>query len=126
MPVDSPVQAPRHRVRVFVDFWNYTLSMRNAEAEFRTDWVMLGPVLAHAAAGVVDVGAASEYQGLSFYGSHDPAREADRRLHHIEGRTHQILLALNEVPNLVLQDQGEEEPSKHLDYQGLPQNQEET
>ena len=42
---------------------------------------MLGPVLAHAAAGVVDVGAASEYQGLNFYGSHDPAREADRRLH---------------------------------------------
>ncbi len=81
MLVNSPVQGPRHLVRVFVDFWNYTLSMRNADAEIRTDWAMLGPVLAHAAAGVVDVAAASEYQGLNFYGSHDPAREADRRLH---------------------------------------------
>ena len=81
MPADAPVRAPRHRVRVFVDFWNYTLSMRDADAAFRTDWARLGPVLARAAAAVVDAAAAGEYQGLNFYGSHDPARDADRRLH---------------------------------------------
>ena len=80
MPADTPVQAPRHRVRVFVDFWNYTLSMRDADEEFRTDWEKLGPVLVHAATEVVDAAAACEYQGLNFYGSYDPASDADRRL----------------------------------------------
>ena len=81
MPADAPVQASRHRVRVFVDFWNFTLSMRDADAAFRMDWAKLGPVLARVAAAVVDAAAAGEYQGLNFYGSHDPARDADRRLH---------------------------------------------
>ncbi len=81
MPAETPVQAPRNRVRVFVDFWNYTLSMQNADSAFRTDWARLGPVLARAAAKVVDAATASEYQGLNFYGSHDPTSEADRRLH---------------------------------------------
>lgn len=81
MPAETPVQAPRNRVRVFVDFWNYTLSMRNADSAFRTDWARLGPVLARAATKVVDAATAGEYQGLNFYGSHDPASEADRRLH---------------------------------------------
>ena len=81
MPADAPVQAPRHRVRVFVDFWNYTLSMRDADAEFRTDWAKLGPVLARAAAAVVDTATAGEYQGLNFYGSYDPDSDRDRRLH---------------------------------------------
>ena len=42
---------------MFVDFWNYTLSMRNADAEFRTDWAKLGPVLARTATGVVNAAA---------------------------------------------------------------------
>ncbi len=81
MPAETPVQVPRNRVRVFVDFWNYTLSMQNADSAFRTDWARLGPVLARAATKVVDAATASEYQGLNFYGSHDPTSEADRRLH---------------------------------------------
>ena len=81
MPADAPVQTPRHRVRVFVDFWNYTLSMRDADAAFRTDWATLGPVLARAAAAVVDTATAAEYQGLNFYGSYDPDSDGDRRLH---------------------------------------------
>ena len=54
MPDSVPIQGARHRVRVFVDFWNYTLSMRDADEAFRTDWSRLGPVLARAAATVVD------------------------------------------------------------------------
>ena len=54
---------------------------RDADAAFRTDWAKLGPALARAATAVVDAAAAGEYQGLNFYGSHDPARDADRRLH---------------------------------------------
>ena len=81
-PMTSRFRDPRHRVRVFVDFWNYTLSLRDADAAFRTDWSQLGPVLSRAAVAVVDAAAAAgEYQGLNFYGSYDPVSEADRRLH---------------------------------------------
>ena len=81
MPGDDPIHRPRHRVRVFVDFWNYTLSMRDADRAFRTDWSRLGPVLSHAAAAVVDAAATGEYQGLNFYGSYNPTSDADRGLH---------------------------------------------
>ena len=71
----------RYRARVFVDFWNYTLLMRGIEAEFRTDWSQLGPVLAVAAVGKVDDGAGADYQGLNFYGSYDPGSVKDRNMH---------------------------------------------
>ena len=77
---DSSADA-RHRVRVFVGFWNYTLHMRNVDDPLRTDWVRLGPVLSRAAAQVVDPTGTSECQGLNFYGSYNPASESDRRLH---------------------------------------------
>ena len=73
MPGADPIQGSRPRVRVFVDFWNYTLSMRDADKDLRTDWSRLGPVLSRAAAEVIDAAAGGEYQGLNFYGSYDPA-----------------------------------------------------
>ncbi len=81
MPDDDPTLGRRHRVRVFVDFWNYSLSVRNVEENFRTDWSKLGPVLSREAVGVIDDAAVSEYQGLNFYGSHDPASESDKKLY---------------------------------------------
>ena len=67
-------------VRVFVDFWNYTLSMRGVDEDFRTDWSSLGPVLSRAATELVTAAGTGEYQGLNFYGSYDPNREKDRKL----------------------------------------------
>ena len=52
----------RHRVRVFVDFWNYTLSMRDVDQTFATDWAKLGPELARAAVAEVEATATGEYQ----------------------------------------------------------------
>ena len=78
---DDPSVA-RHRVRVFVDFWNFSLSMRDVDDKFRADWSKLGPVLSCEAVKVVNANAADEYQGLNFYGSYDPASEGDRRLRH--------------------------------------------
>jgi hypothetical protein len=43
----------RHRVRVFVDFWNYTLFMRNVDEAFKTDWSRIGPALLREAAAIV-------------------------------------------------------------------------
>ena len=81
MPDDAPPLSYRHRVRVFVDFWNYSLSMRDVDKYFRTDWAKLGSVLSSAAAKVVNPTEAGEYQGLNFYGSYDPASDGDRKLH---------------------------------------------
>ena len=47
---DDPTHGPRHRVRVFVDFWNYTLSIRGLEASFGADLLELGPALSQATA----------------------------------------------------------------------------
>lgn len=71
-------QGQRYRVRVFVDFWNYTLSMQRTDNEFRTDWKQLGPSLAKAATEAVNSGAVGEYQGLNFYGSYG---ENEKKLH---------------------------------------------
>ncbi len=80
MPDDDAPTTPRHRVRVFVDFWNYTLSMRQADREFLTDWSALGPVLARAAGQCIAAQSPTQYQGLNFYGSYDPNSARDRSL----------------------------------------------
>ncbi|WP_419910290.1 NYN domain-containing protein [Candidatus Poriferisodalis sp.] len=67
-----------YRVRVFVDFWNYTLAMRDADAGFRTDWSLLGPAVSSAAASSVGSQVRHTYQGMSVHGSYDPSR--DRKL----------------------------------------------
>lgn len=82
MPDEHLQQGERHRVRVFIDFWNFSLSMRDVEEAFRADWSRLGPDLAQAASEVADATATSVYQGLNFYGSYDPASDRDRRLNH--------------------------------------------
>ena len=42
------------RVRVFVDFWNFNLSLRRVTPGFMTDWTPIGPILAREAARRVD------------------------------------------------------------------------
>ena len=69
MPDHDPPTALRNRVRVFVDFWNYTLSMRQVDRRFLTDWSALGPVLAQAAGQCIASQSPAQYQGLNFYGS---------------------------------------------------------
>lgn len=60
---------------MFVDFWNYTLAMRDTDAGFRTDWSRLGPAVSAAAASSVDSGVRHTYQGMSVHGSYDPSRD---------------------------------------------------
>ena len=72
-------QSQLHRVRAFVDFWNFTLAMKEADKPYRTDWSKLGPALCESAAGLVDSGAKGDYQGLNFYGSYDPRSEPGRK-----------------------------------------------
>lgn len=62
----------RVRVRVFVDFWNFQLSLNplSSSGRFEADWKVLGGVLARAAVGVVDDRAQLAYQGMNVYGSY--------------------------------------------------------
>ncbi len=87
MPDKDARTGQRYRARVFVDFWNYTLSMRRADGGFNTDWSRLGPVLASAAVARISAAAVGEYQGLNFYGSYDPKSASDGKLHRWATRT---------------------------------------
>lgn len=71
MPTTQPVA----RVRVFVDYWNYHLAMRSHERGFKTDWRVLGPQLAAAAAERAGSIGAHVFQGLNVYSSYDPFQE---------------------------------------------------
>ena len=60
------------RVRVFVDYQNFTLSLRRTETGFMIDMQPLGVCLAQEAMGVVDPNASALYQGMNVYSSYDP------------------------------------------------------
>lgn len=81
MADDAAANRSRPRVRVFIDFWNFTLTMKDIDPSLQVDWSTLGPALARAAVTRVDAAAAGDYQGLNVYGSYDPNGAADRRLH---------------------------------------------
>ena len=58
------------RVRVFVDFWNFQLSVNALEEDLKIDWSVLGRCLATEAGCVVDPDAHVVYQGMNVYGSY--------------------------------------------------------
>lgn len=70
----------RVRVRVFVDFWNFSLSLRREDAAFLTDWTKIGPLLAAEAAKLVDPTATVSFEAMHVYGSFDPGKASDSKL----------------------------------------------
>jgi len=82
-------QAPRPlRIRVFIDFWNFQLSLNEREAakrkvddyRFEVDWKSVGPWLAQKAAAVMGTSSHS-FDGVIIYASHDPRTEEGRKFH---------------------------------------------
>ena len=69
----------RLRVRVFIDFWNFTLSVKGHDDQFRIAWQKLGPVLT-AETGKLLTGSVPNYEGLHVYGSYDPNKPNDAKL----------------------------------------------
>lgn len=78
----SPVGASPMRVRIFIDFWNFQLSINSAEAGFRIDWRNVGQVLAAEAAALLTPAPAHTFEGMHVYGSYDPAKPNDNKLKH--------------------------------------------
>jgi uncharacterized LabA/DUF88 family protein len=74
------------RVRVFVDYWNFQLSLNALEAKlrgvgdyrFQIAWARLGPWLAAKACAVAGVPAHS-FEGVIIYTSYDPSREDGKK-----------------------------------------------
>ena len=81
MPADKPAnQSTGRRVHVFVDFWNYELSMRDCDGSFKTDWKRIANALVDRTMQLTHPGAQGEYQGLNLYASYDPRGDRDRKL----------------------------------------------
>jgi hypothetical protein len=78
----QPSQPQRLRIRVFVDFWNFSLSLRNADNSFRVDWNPIGQLLTIEAGKLVDATAHAVYEGMHVYGSIDPNKSQDVKLKH--------------------------------------------
>ncbi len=85
MPEPSPGLP---RVRVFVDYWNFQLTLNEREAKkrglddfrFPVDWKALGAWLAGKACNAVNIGAHS-FDGAIIYTSHDARTTEGRRFH---------------------------------------------
>ncbi|MCY4000786.1 MAG: NYN domain-containing protein [Bacteroidetes bacterium] len=60
------------RVRVFIDFWNYTSNMKRIDQRIKTDWEHIGPALTRKIPEIIKTHLQVEFQGLNVYGSYDP------------------------------------------------------
>src|SRR6202158_1269040 len=68
------------RVHVFVDFWNFHLTLKKIDDQFSADFKALGPVLVQAAMAIVDAGSQAEYAGMNVYISTNEQSEAEAGL----------------------------------------------
>ncbi len=78
-PTAMAAAAPRLRVRVFVDFWNFQLELRRQDSSFNTDWRKIGPLFVARAGALVDVNSNPSFEGLHVYGSYDPSKPQDSK-----------------------------------------------
>jgi uncharacterized LabA/DUF88 family protein len=68
------------RARIFVDFWNLTLSCRDrAGRDYRLDWLALSPCLIAEAQSLL--GIPLRHDGTNVYLSYDPKAATDKNLH---------------------------------------------
>ncbi|MFV1859853.1 MAG: NYN domain-containing protein [Anaerolineales bacterium] len=68
-----------HQTRIFIDFWNFQLSLNDATPEgYRVDWKAISPWLMEQAA--TAVGQDLSFEGTSVYISYNPRSEGDRKL----------------------------------------------
>lgn len=77
----APPAAPI-RVRVFVDYWNFTLSCKALDPKFRFDWSNIGPLFATEAASLVSSALPHSYEAMHVYGSYSPHQGADMKFKH--------------------------------------------
>ncbi|MEQ9043626.1 MAG: NYN domain-containing protein [Sneathiellaceae bacterium] len=70
--------APATRVRIFIDFWNFSLSLRRQDANFMADWSVLGHLFSETAGTIVRAPDVA-FEAMHVYGSFDPAKQQDMK-----------------------------------------------
>lgn len=65
------------RIRIFVDFWNFSLSLRREDDAFKVDWKSVASVMVAEAAQLL--GGPVTYEAMHVYGSYDPAKPNDAK-----------------------------------------------
>lgn len=65
------------RIRIFVDFWNFSLSLKGIDNSFNTDWTQIPSLLIQEASKVL--GQACVYEAMHVYGSYDASKAADAK-----------------------------------------------
>jgi hypothetical protein len=74
----SPVTvATQPRIRIFVDFWNFSLSLRRVDDEFKVDWKPIASLFVGEAAKLL--GSPVTFEGMHVYGSYDPGKPNDKK-----------------------------------------------
>lgn len=71
---------PSLRVRIFVDFWNFSLELKRQDSAFMTDWGKIGHLFALEAAKLADPNSRCTFEGMHVYGSFDPSKPRDSKL----------------------------------------------
>jgi len=75
---DIAAQSSSIRVRIFVDFWNFSLCLRRLDDNFRIDW---RPVSSTFLSEVTKlIGSPASFEAMHVYGSYDPSKPADTKL----------------------------------------------
>lgn len=69
------------RIKIFVDFWNYELSMKAVDCAFKTDWMRLPREITAEVGALLSPPHGVLYHGLHVYGSYDPSSGRDAPLH---------------------------------------------
>lgn len=67
------------KIRIFVDFWNFSLSLRRQDDSFMLDWQKVAPVLTSEAAQIVGTTGSHVFEAMHVYGSYDPAKPDDAK-----------------------------------------------
>lgn len=73
----SSLRSPR--IRIFVDFWNFSLSLRGERDDFMLDWQKVSNVLTSEAAKIINDPTPSVFEGMHVYGSYDPSKADDAK-----------------------------------------------
>ena len=84
------VSAPKVRVRVFVDYWNFQLHLHEIgstttgdKTKFSIDWKKVGPWLARKACESAGLDPqAHSYEGMAVYSSFDPTTDQGKQFRH--------------------------------------------
>lgn len=79
---DPTAPAPLLKVRIFVDYWNFTLACKALKDGFRFDWSNIGPLFAEEAAKMVNKAIPHSYEAMHVYGSYSPHQGVDMKFKH--------------------------------------------